>query len=111
MSRLLLQAYIYLCLQMFWRFKVLELSRTGDVSAGGFCRSCRNLQRRLAQHLQNMRCFEAPDTITLQELGNDRLADAPCFAGRAREFPKVEQPGGGRAWLESNAKAARACGL
>ena len=53
--------------------------------------------------------FEAPDTITLQELGNSRLADAPRFAGRGREFPEVEQPGGGRAWLESNAKVHTVC--
>ena len=68
----------------------------GDVSAGGFDRSGRNLQRRLAQHVQNMSGIEAPNAIALQELGDRRFADAPRFAGRRREFPQVEHPGGAK---------------
>ena len=71
-------------------------NKARDVRAGGFSRSGGDLQRRFAQHVQNMRGVEAPDTIAFQDLGDRRFADALRFGGRGRKFPKVEQPGGAK---------------
>ena len=64
-----------------------------NVRAGGFSRSGGDLQRRFAQHVQNMRCVEAPDAIAFQDLGDRSFADAPRFGGRGRQVPQVEHGG------------------
>ena len=51
------------------------------MSAGGFGRSGRDMQRRLAQHVQNIGRIEAPDAIALQKLDNRRFADALALPG------------------------------
>src|SRR5271157_2071598 len=57
-------------------------NKARDMRAGGFSRSGGDLQRRFAQHVQNMRGVEAPDTIAFQDLGDRRFADALRFGGR-----------------------------
>ena len=61
--------------------KADAFNKAGDVSAGGFGRSGRDMQRRLAQHVQNIGRIEAPDAIALQKLDNRRFADALALPG------------------------------
>ena len=63
-----------------------------DVRACGLSCSCGDLHRRLAQHVQDERGIQAPDAITLQNLGDRRLSDADRFIGRRHGLPQVEQP-------------------
>ena len=91
-------------------------SKACDVSAGGFGCSGGDLQRRFAQHVQNMGGVEAPDAIAFQDLGDRRFTDAPRFGGCGAQVPtgraarRRQGRFQGRAWRGSSAKAARACG-